>query len=217
MFYDSASEEVREPNQDESAKLRQFENRVGMLKTELRCSQYIVATLEKTIQDKEDIICLLKKQSSSVQSFSGSGSVAGARKVTEKTDALVGNARQKLLNSAQQMMPQRKQPEVVVGSADPTSRLSGFSGALSRAWLYVGRVTKGTTEHQVGQYLKKILPGREFVVEALPVNDNANSVSFKVGPDISLLDELNKPENWPKDVVVRRYNFFRSRNKPSST
>lgn len=83
-----------------------------------------------------------------------------------------------------------------------------FRAAARRAWLHVARVNKETTADKVKQYLQNKFK-QDFVVENLPVRDDANSISFKVGADIELLDQLLDANTWPENIVVRRFRFFR--------
>lgn len=213
------SKDARESNLEEGVKVIQLESRVSVLKTELNCSQYIISTLEKTIQDKEDIISLLKNQPSNSKIISEKSSVAESKQNTVTAGvSSVGN-KHGTPNNVQRALAGRKQSDIIVGEGQSTgasAKSTGFSGALRRAWLYVGRAHKNTTEQHVTQHLKMNFPNKDFTVEALPVSETANSVSFKVGADISLLDQLSQPEVWPKDVVVRRFKFFRSRAPPPS-
>lgn len=89
---------------------------------------------------------------------------------------------------------------------------STFTGAPKRAWVYVGRVSESVQEVQVRDHLEEKFPGKNFAVEKLPSRIGARSVAFRISADMSLLEDLYRPENWPLDVVVKRYRFFRERN-----
>ncbi|KAK9674672.1 hypothetical protein QE152_g40943 [Popillia japonica] len=112
--------------------------------------------------------------------------------------------------------------DVVVGIAaqdlDPTIN---FAAVAKRAWLYVGRAAPSTQPADVNGWLKKKFPERQFIIEALS-NRNSNknnekySVSFKVGVDLDILDELNRGgKGEPKvEYVSLFHNNVRSlRNK----
>lgn len=88
-------------------------------------------------------------------------------------------------------------------------RTATFAAVARRAYLYVGNVQLQTSGEMINTYLKKKFAGCDFVVEPLPVKDNAQSKAFKLTFDFSLLDELNKPEVWPSGVIVKR--FFRAK------
>lgn len=109
----------------------------------------------------------------------------------------------------------KKPPVIIRGSAPVPSvelKPSGFSdnsfaAAARRAYLYVGNVNINATEESLVAYLKSKYPEKEFVVEALPVRDNAQSKSFKLVCDFTLLESLNSPESWSNGIIVKR--FFR--------
>lgn len=107
---------------------------------------------------------------------------------------------------------QRRDTHIIVGSgvSDTSVPSASFSSAVRRAWLSVARADKDTTSQQVLDHLRGNFPGHTFVVEPLPVREDAKSIAFKVGADITLLDKLNRPELWPKGIIVKRYRFFRS-------
>ena len=77
--------------------------------------------------------------------------------------------------------------------------------------ISIGRVRKTTTCDQVRKALEGKHNDKNFVLEALPSNENAITASFKVGATASLLDELYKPENWPHNILVKRFKVFRKR------
>lgn len=107
-----------------------------------------------------------------------------------------------------------KSATIVRGSSTPTS----FASAEKQAWLSVGNVNLAANESHIQDHLKSKFPGRKFSVEALPVREEAKSRTFKVGADFEILDELYKSENWPKNIKIRRYRFFRGKHgKPEDT
>lgn len=92
-----------------------------------------------------------------------------------------------------------------------TDLSSAFRSAEGQAWFHVGKAGLGSTENDVLAHLQTKFPDGKFSVEMLPQNENATSRSFKVGTELNLLDEMYKGENWPKNISIRRFNFFRSR------
>ena len=109
---------------------------------------------------------------------------------------------------------ERKSTLVIRGNEQLNSgSVNSFSAAAKRAWIYVGRTRADTTPQQVNNYLTNKYDGYEFIVEALPKREDASSISFKVGPDITLLNDLYKPENWPKDVLIKKFEFFRHKKQ----
>lgn len=85
-----------------------------------------------------------------------------------------------------------------------------FIGIAKKAWLYIGRVNKTTKKEDVMEYLNKKFPTTTFEIEDL--NSKGMFASFKIGFDFNCLDEVNKPESWPKEVCIRRFEFFRRSN-----
>lgn len=86
------------------------------------------------------------------------------------------------------------------------------------AWLYVGRCRSETTGHDITEYVRQKMPSERFIVNEIEKHENNKNVnkSFKVGAEFLLLSELMKPEFWPKNLVVRKYQFFRKPNKRTS-
>lgn len=82
-----------------------------------------------------------------------------------------------------------------------------FAAVARRAYLYVGNVNLYATEKSLYGYLKQKLPNNNFIVEPLPMRDNAQSRAFKLTCDFSLLESLKNPSIWPNGIVVKR--FFR--------
>lgn len=89
---------------------------------------------------------------------------------------------------------------------------STFSGAPKRAWVYVGRVGDKVQEGQIEEHLKGKFLGKHFLIDKLPDREGARNSAFRVGADMSLLENLYKPENWPLGVMVERFGFFREKN-----
>ena len=76
-----------------------------------------------------------------------------------------------------------------------------------RGW-YFGKIDKGTKSDTIQDFLKEKY-SRDFTVEALPVRDDALSISFKLGADLDLLKQLEDSANWPRGVIIKRFSFFR--------
>lgn len=90
-------------------------------------------------------------------------------------------------------------------------RAPSFAAVARRAYLYVGNVQLQATDGMISSYLKQKFPNSEFIVESLPVKDNAQSRAFKVTFDFSLLEDLSRPEVWPSGVIIKR--FFRAKSR----
>lgn len=93
----------------------------------------------------------------------------------------------------------------IVGSKATTNDDVGFSGVERKAWLYIGRTAKTTTEQTVISYLKMNFKDEEFNVTKL--TSKSEYPCFKIGASFKLKDKLNSSDLWPVGVVVRRYNF----------
>lgn len=212
--------EVGDLNLEVDTRIIRFESDIKVLKAELKCSQYVISKLEGTIKDKENIIDLLENQNNRNRDTSevkrGVAKSTRSPEIVGSNPASVEVDKRKILQGSQ---VQKQPAKVIVGSKEAssmTSKTSEFSAAVSKAWLHIGKVGKGTSEQIVLQHLKTNFPNESFTVEALPVRDDANSVSFKVGADMRLLNELTKPEIWPKGVTVKRFRFFRQKTLSGS-
>lgn len=105
----------------------------------------------------------------------------------------------------------RRRTDITVGTGTAGD---GFSGVVKRAWLYVGRVQRGTSAENVRRYLEGRCPGVDFLVDTL--RSDEGGCSFKVGFDFVKLGDVTKPDIWPENVIVRKFNFvqplFRGKN-----
>lgn len=90
---------------------------------------------------------------------------------------------------------------------DSEGSQSSFASATHRAWLHVNRAEIRVRKEDVVNPKKKS-PLSNLQVQIQPRRENSTSVSFKIGADLSLLDELNKPETWPEGIEIRRFCFF---------
>ena len=87
-----------------------------------------------------------------------------------------------------------------------------FQAGDRKLWLYVGKRNPVTRPEEIKTYLVKNFENYEFEVEKL--ESKGRFGAFKVSADIELTSELYKPSNWPKKVLVKRFefkkqNFFR--------
>ncbi|XP_044766826.1 uncharacterized protein LOC123322842 [Coccinella septempunctata] len=100
-------------------------------------------------------------------------------------------------------------PRCVRGTRQTTGRQNCFSSSKQRVWLHIGKVEVGTTPDMILDHLKDQFPERKFIVEALPVKPEATSVSFKVGGDRDLIEDLYSGDNWPSGItdLLSRVNF----------
>lgn len=114
--------------------------------------------------------------------------------------------------SANERKERNRQIKKNIGVTGTCVDSSVFSAVPKRVWLYVGHVGVNVEESHIENHLKEKFPSKSFVIEKLPKRVTANTVSFKIGADLSLLDDIYRPENWPLGVVIRRFRFFRETN-----
>lgn len=98
-------------------------------------------------------------------------------------------------------------PTVPLGTTETT-----FAAVARRACFYIGNINPQTTKDEVLQYVRLRRPNDEFIIEELPKREGAFSRAFKLTTDFGLIEVVNKPDFWPKDVVVKK--FFRISNRP---
>lgn len=87
-----------------------------------------------------------------------------------------------------------------------------FKSVEQKAWLYIGKIDNKCDREGIHEFLRGKLPGTEIIVEQVSKEESL-SRSFKVGIDFKLLKEVNEPDFWPQGVTVRRFKFFRTREK----
>lgn len=87
---------------------------------------------------------------------------------------------------------------------------STLAAADRLAWLFVGRCRPQTTEEDLVRYLKQKAPQHNFVMNAIQKHDQnlSKNKSFRIGLNYALLTEAGKLEFWPKDLIIRRFQFF---------
>lgn len=116
-------------------------------------------------------------------------------------------------NTVKNSKEKKKKDIKIVGSSEleeSSSENVSFAAVTKRAWLHIGRVRPGVTCEHIRNHLCLKFPGEDFLIDKIKdVNENSSSVSFRIGADFGLLDDLNKPETWPVGVVVKRFRFFR--------
>lgn len=95
------------------------------------------------------------------------------------------------------------------GTVENVNKELLFSAAARRAWIYLGRVDHNTRAEQISKYLQNKFPLHNFQVEELPKRAEATSVSFKIGADVTLMDELYNAQLWPAGVLVKKFVFLR--------
>lgn len=101
----------------------------------------------------------------------------------------------------------RGQHKFVTGTADNVNKT--LQAAKKKAWIFVGRVDKGTSNEDLLQYLHKKCPNTNFDCEKL--STKGPSGSFKIGFELDLLPQVMEPKFWPTGIIVSRFQFFRQR------
>lgn len=99
-------------------------------------------------------------------------------------------------------------PEVAMGSD-----LNSFAAVARRAYLYIGNVNPGAGKETITNYIKKKVPGVDFVIDELPKREEALSRAFKLTVDFTLLETFNKSDFWPQGVIVKRFFQFKKRQQ----
>lgn len=86
-----------------------------------------------------------------------------------------------------------------------------FTAADRMAWLYVGNARNETKTKDIENFLKVKFPTTKFAIEEIIKHEHNKSAnkSFKIGFDLKILDEIQKAEIWPNNIIVKRYRFFR--------
>lgn len=227
----SAGDMDKQPNLNMDICIVQLRSDIKVLETELQCARTIMKAMERTISDKEEIINLLRKGGKGFM-LQKENHVAGCtekllsesnqisvKKTVERRKPVVDTSQHQrpIAGSTAPERPNRGRTNVIIGNSGGSGGAGKltFACAARRAWLYVGRAEVGTSPQQVQSHLCGCFPGSSFEVEALPVRDDARSVAFRVGADITLIDELRKPEIWPAGIVIKRYRFFRKLSQES--
>lgn len=81
-FFETSGK-MRDAYLEINTRVIELESGKKVLQTELKCSQYVISKLEKTIDEQDDIIDLLKKQCCNNLQIRGKGNVARSRQSSE--------------------------------------------------------------------------------------------------------------------------------------
>ncbi|KAL3283676.1 hypothetical protein HHI36_006814 [Cryptolaemus montrouzieri] len=191
MFHESNSDFAidDDANLKKVTEVLTLESELRMAKIELTCPRKVISGLEKTIFDKEMIIVAAENESQPLLNEQAS------------EVPLV-----ELFSDANMRSVRKTSSTAVVGSGGSSTMLACAAG---RAWLHVGGAGKNVKGETFLRNLERKFLGKKR-------HDNSDSVSFKVGADITLLEDLNKPESWPNGVNIRRFQFFRKNTTTKS-
>lgn len=206
-------------------------NELKLVNVKLECATETINNLHEIIMYQKTIIDLQKnsqdkgenvnnRNSRTVKSnVAKSGKISDPpRKENPRPTKLASD--NKLLHNDPQHVPLIKSKEhlismnsspVICGSQPSDGKDTAFSGAIRRVWIHVGKTAQGTSEDAIRDHLQRKFRSEQFVIEKLPQREGANSCSFKVGASFTMLEDLYKSENWPENVTVRRFRFFRDK------
>lgn len=208
-------------NNDNTAFLKR---EVSFLKQQLRTQEVLSDQLLKRTADQEYIINTLQKEN---QNINGTGLVPHHRQPNTPLSIDTGSDRNKqTYNQVAQRNKETTQDKrtedrkldaqvtrkktAILGTSTNNSAAT-FKAAERRGWLYIGRADEKTTTNDIKTFLEREHKGKSFTVEEITKHETNKSKnkSFKVGVDYEMLELLRKPENWPRGIVVQRYQFFR--------
>lgn len=176
--------------------------------------KHTVADLKNEISELKEIVQSLVKQEVSVITANNTNKVQELlNESAASIDKVVSQPSKKHRQESDSTQKNNnKQRTKIVRGTDEITNVNkelSFSAAARRAWIYVGRVDVNTRGEQISKYLNYKFPGNNFQVEELPRREGATSVAFKVGADVSLMDELYKGHTWPAGVLIKKFVFFR--------
>lgn len=103
--------------------------------------------------------------------------------------------------------------KIIKGTRETTEEHNTLCGIKQRVWLHIGKIQLGTASEVIEKHLKQCFPGRSFIIDELKQRAGGTSMSFKVGGDLDLIDDLYDGGNWPSGVTVRRFFFQRYAGK----
>ncbi|CAH0546855.1 unnamed protein product [Brassicogethes aeneus] len=202
---------------NDDVRILKLEYELQLSKTELKCSKKLMVEYERSIKNQQIVIDMFKDTTknqivSSVAtgpSFSQKSkkeeNIQDQKKIVKnnKDENLNQEGMQKKIVSDQDNS--KNTTKIVMGSGKTSTQ--SFSLALKRAWLYIGKIVLGTKVKQIEEHLKNTFPEENFILEELSCHKESSSMSFKLGADIKLLEQLNNPQLWPEGVIVKRFFF----------
>lgn len=100
--------------------------------------------------------------------------------------------------------------QLVVGTCESANDIVAGE---KRAWFYLGKVKSGTSAENIKNLITSKLPGIEPTVEKL--ESKGVNASFKISVKFSRKDELMDGSIWPKNVIVKRFLFKKTNQKPA--
>nr|CAI5861326.1 unnamed protein product [Callosobruchus analis] len=95
----------------------------------------------------------------------------------------------------------------VVGTLESdNSESSSFQAEEEKIWIHVDRCKAGVQGEAVKKFLEKTFPGKLFTVDLLR---REGCPSFKVGAPYDLKEQIFLECNWPKNIIMKPFKFFR--------
>lgn len=102
----------------------------------------------------------------------------------------------------------RRRRQFIIGNKNKQDD-DEFLASEKKIWIYVGRVENGTSAEKLENFLKKHYPAHQFQCEILNNKKENRNWSFKVGAPEELKDQLYDANNWPKNIMIKRFLFRR--------
>ncbi|CAH0563063.1 unnamed protein product [Brassicogethes aeneus] len=195
-----------------------LKHELEIVKMDLQHTKRLVTELERTIDYQTEIIGLLKN-SQPKQNICDVANVntvpqkKGKNKKNENITAIDEKENKKIQENTTCVIEKIKEtPKALKTIGNNIDQHQSFAAAVKKAWLCISKIKIGTQAGEIQNYLKNKFPSKEFTVEELPRRKEATSMSFKLGADMELLEELHKPETWPNGIYIKRFYFFRPNN-----
>lgn len=173
----------------------------------------IKASVIRKSDELPHVECDLQELDTSSESVFSTDTVIDTKKTCDKQ-----NERRKKKPIKKSSANQNHNPKVnddlnpraeIRGSVESNST---FQARKKKIWLYVGRCNEKTTEADVKTYVGQKWQNHDF--EVIELNSKGTSKSFRISVDHDeeLMTLLYEPTSWPKNILVKRFMFFRQNN-----
>lgn len=112
--------------------------------------------------------------------------------------------------------PAQLQYSPVMGSRKLSNSKVAAAKIVKKTSIYVGRLDMQVSKDDLLSYLRSTFGDDEsFTLQEQKVR-SGDYRSFRVEARLDLLDKLLCASNWPEDILVKKFRFFRQRPLPSS-
>lgn len=74
-----------------------------------------------------------------------------------------------------------------------------------RNWIWVGGLSRDTSEKNISEYLGERIPGKDILV--FDLKSKSSRKSFKVGSNELTVEELMSPSIWPSGILLKPFRF----------